>query len=101
VGTASCQVKLDSLPPRTRDDAPTAPSSVPVTVTLTPTDANSGAAHTYWSTDGVTWNEGTSVFIDAPAGGGNDGIHWIYYYSVDNTGNVETLRLVPVTIQTI
>jgi hypothetical protein len=68
-------------------------------VTLTPSDAGSGVNVTEYSIDGsATYTVGTSVVIPAPADGSNDGAHTIAYFSVDNAGNIETVKSATVLI---
>ncbi len=98
----SVQVKIDLDPPMTGDDSGWAhydaegtPVPPPVvsgdtTVTLLPWDGLSGVATTYYRLDGaMPFVSGTSVFI---AAGAAPQLHRIDYYSVDNIGNVESLR---------
>ncbi len=54
-----------------------------VAVTLSPTDATSGVASTYYSLDGVNFTLGTSVTVSTAGG------HTVTYYSVDTAGNRE------------
>jgi hypothetical protein len=69
----------------------------PQTVTLSPADAASGVAHTYFTTDGTTPVEigdvpqgttqmGTTVVLSA------SGTFTIKYFSVDKAGNVEAVN---------
>src|SRR5207249_7726659 len=54
---------------------------------------------TEYSVDGnPTYTAGTSVTIPAPADGSNDGAHTIAYFSVDNAGNIETVKSTGVLI---
>jgi hypothetical protein len=87
------EVTEDVAAPSTTDDTASIGSawqSAPVTVTLTPTDARSGVAATYYTTDGsvptTASTEGTSIDLTA------DGVYTIRYFSVDNVGNVEPVR---------
>src|SRR4029079_12284084 len=41
---------------------------------------------------------GTSVLVPAPSDGSNDGSHTIAYFSVDNAGNIETVKSATVLI---
>ena len=91
-------VALEWSPPSTSDDAPDGEQASDVTVTLTAADAYSGVAATWWSLDGGAWQQGTGVLVPAPADGSNNGLHTIRYYSVDNVGRVESLRVCTVTI---
>ena len=90
----NCDILVDVRRPLTTDDAPLAPSSGDVTVHLTAADQAglSGVAATWWSLDGGTWQQGTSV----PVSGA--GLHWIAYYSVDNAGNAEYVKWCSVTL---
>jgi hypothetical protein len=94
----STSVLMDARPPKTTDDAPRdlagapIPQAVDVTVHFTATDALSGVATTWYSVDGGDWVAGSAVTIPAPPDGGNDGVHWIAYFSVDSAGNAEYLR---------
>ena len=75
----------------------------PVTLTFSATDnpGGSGIAYTEYSLDGgVTWTQGASVTIPAPADHSNDGVHTVLYRSVDNAGNVETAKSCQVMINT-
>ncbi len=90
---SSFTVREDVTAPSTTDDTSTIGSSwktAPVTVTLTPSDARSGVAATYYTTDGsvptTSSSEGTSIDLTA------DGVYTIRYFSVDNVGNVEPVR---------
>jgi hypothetical protein len=51
------------------------------------TDADSGVKETWYAVDDGAWTQGTQVTITAA---GNNGVHWIRYYSIDNAGNQET-----------
>ena len=66
-----------------------------VTVNLSATDATSGVATTYYSTDNVTFTVGNSVTISA------QGSSTVYYFSVDLAGNQEVLGSVPIKIDTV
>ncbi len=61
-----------------------------VVLALSPTDAGSGVAHTYYSTDGSTpsagSSEGTAITLSS------DGIYTIKYFSVDTVGNTEAIE---------
>ena len=47
--SGSVLVKIDSMAPRTTDDAPTTTVTTPITVTLTPLDAGCGVLCTWWT----------------------------------------------------
>ena len=56
----------------------------PVTVTLTPTDAGSGVAETWYQIGAGSWTKGKSFSVTA------EGDTTVGYYSVDRMGNEET-----------
>jgi hypothetical protein len=65
------------------------------------TDVGLGVAHTEYSTDaGVTWTEGTSLVVGAPADHSGDGLHEVWYRSVDRAANVEKMRTCRVGVDT-
>jgi beta propeller repeat protein len=93
--TKSCTVRIDATRPVTVDDADGLPHASDVTVTLTPDDVGSGVLETWYSVDGGEPAVGTAVLVPAE---GNDGVHTIAYFSIDQVGNVETVRTATVTI---
>lgn len=95
---ATDTVKIDSSAPVTTDDAPGDWKSSDVTVSLHATDGDgSGVATTFVKLDDGAFVEGTSVTV---AASGNDGIHTVSYYSVDETGNKEAVRTASVRVDT-
>jgi hypothetical protein len=58
-----------------------------VNVTLNATDDESGVNVTYYKIDDGEWNIYNDTFIVS-----KDGIHVIYFYSVDNAGNIEDVK---------
>ena len=85
--TETVQVNIDTTDPVTT--APGLSASGPgwskdTSVTLDPTDASSGVAHTYYTLDSVQHTYSGSPFTVA------EGSHTVTYWSVDNAGNVET-----------
>ncbi len=50
--------------------------------------------------DGLTWTEGASVVVDAPADHSNDGHHFIRFRAVDAAGNVSPYDVRDVRIDT-
>jgi len=68
------------------------------TFTLTPTDAGSGIAGTWWQLDGTggTWTNSTSVPVSAPSSGTQS--RTLYWYSRDNAGNQELQKSVTFTL---
>ena len=93
--TKSIVVKIDARPPHTVDDAPDGVRMADTTVHLSATDSHSGVKQTWYSFDGESWTEGSTVTITAA---GHAGVNWICYYSTDNAGNVESRRWCSVTI---
>ena len=75
----------------------------PVTINLSANDiGGSAVASTTDATDGgATWQDGTSVAIDAPADHSNDGQHTILYRSTDSAGNQEQTESLTVGIDTL
>jgi chitodextrinase len=94
IRTAGTEIRIDKSAPVTTDDTASIGSDVkttPQTVTLTPGDTGgSGVAATYYTTDGSTpttaSSEGTTIDLT------DDGTYTIKYFSVDNAGNVETVK---------
>jgi hypothetical protein len=91
--SATFAVTPDSSPPATTDNSAAIGSSwknTTQTVVLSPSDPLSGAAVTYYTTDGsaptTASAQGTTVTIAA------EGVHTVRYFSVDNVGNVESVR---------
>ena len=94
-------ILLDTTPPTTTDDAPNLWSRVPVTLTLSATDAGSGVASTSYMVDSPPWLTGTSLTVPAPADHSNDGVHSVAYQSVDSVGNTEPVKSCTVRIDTL
>jgi hypothetical protein len=82
-------VRLDGKAPSTSHDGDGLSHDTDVTVHLTLNDPHSGPGWTYFRVDGGPWLIGSTVVVPALAGGQNDGVHWIWFYSVDAVGNVE------------
>ncbi len=76
-------------------------SNRPVTLTFSASDPGSGVDHTSYRIDSGTELRGTSATVPAPAGGGNDGVHTVTYYSVDRAGNTENAKTTQVGIDTV
>jgi chitodextrinase len=84
---------VDVSAPVTTDDAAATGSAwrnTAATVTLTPTDAGTGVAATYYTVDGSTpttsSSSGTVVQLTTP------GVYTIQYFSVDAFGNTEAVK---------
>ncbi|TML63989.1 MAG: hypothetical protein E6G22_05250, partial [Actinobacteria bacterium] len=90
--------RVDNTPPATTDNAPSGWQSSAVTVTLSASDAGSGPSATEYSVDGGPFQSGTSVDVQAPSDGSNDGSHTIAYFSTDVAGNVEAVHSTDVLI---
>ncbi len=75
----------------------------PATIALAPNDVGGGAPQsTQFSTGGgASWENGTTVSIDAPADHGNDGEHTVLYRSTDTAGNQEQTERLMVGIDTL
>jgi photosystem II stability/assembly factor-like uncharacterized protein len=84
----------DTITPVTTDDAPTVWVDHGVTVTLTPTDDDSGIVYTNYTLDGGAPQMGTSVSVLG------DGTHHLSYYSVDLSGNVEATKQATIRVDT-
>ncbi len=81
-------VNIDTTPPTTTAtnlvaSASTGWQNAPVTVTLSASDAVSGAATTYYTVDGAQQTYSTPFTVSA------EGSHHITYWSVDAAGNTE------------
>ena len=89
----SASVRIDRQAPTTSDDAPAGPGSLPVTVTLSPADPDSGVDATTYEVNGGATQSGTSVSIPAVTG-----TYTITYRSTDVVGNAEATRTATVQI---
>jgi len=68
--------------------------------TAIPGPSGSPVVFTEYSTDGVTWTKGTSLFVLAPADHSADGVHSVDYHSADAAGHVEPIQSCEVRIDT-
>lgn len=66
----------------------------PVTVTLNATDVGSGVNYTKYKLDGGLWTTYIAPFMVTDVGD-----HTVYYYSVDNAGNIETEKSTNFTVE--
>jgi C1A family cysteine protease len=73
----------------------------PVALTFTAVDNGGTVKSTQYSVDDGGPQAGDSVTIPAPAGGGNDGVHTVAYWSTDAAGNKETPNTCSVRIDTV
>ncbi|MFC5468066.1 OmpL47-type beta-barrel domain-containing protein [Cohnella suwonensis] len=86
------EAKVDGTAPVTVSNVPSTWTKEDVAVALTATDAESGAAKTFYAIDGSEYREGSSFTVS------NEGIHPIAFYSVDKAGNIETASTADVKI---
>jgi hypothetical protein len=91
-------IGYDTVPPVTTDTLSGTFSggvyTSKVTVTLSATDATSGVAHTYYQLGANPLQLYSAPFSIASTGG-----HTLYFYSVDNAGNVEGTHTVSIPIE--
>ncbi|CAH0344840.1 Ig-like domain repeat protein [Bacillus sp. CECT 9360] len=88
----TAEVKIDMTAPVTESNVPDTWGNSDVAVTLTATDSGSGIAKTYYSINGSEYQEGTSFTVDKEA------VNQVSYYSVDEVGNKEEVRIAEVKI---
>jgi len=86
------EVKIDKTAPITTSDAREIWSKENVTVNLRGIDSGSGIAKTFYSINGSGYVEGTSFTIE------KEGVHKVFFYSVDKAGNREEPQMVEVKI---
>ncbi|MDR3686269.1 MAG: chitobiase/beta-hexosaminidase C-terminal domain-containing protein, partial [Coriobacteriia bacterium] len=87
-------IRIDNTVPGTTDNASPSWVKAPATVTLTSSDALSGIANTYYSTDGSN----PATVASGPLSISTDGTTTLKYYSRDNAGNAETTKTVAVKV---
>ena len=85
-------LKIDRTPPVTLADGPSTWINTAATVKLTPADALSGVAGTYYTLDSGAQQTGTVISV------ATEGSHSIRYWSVDQAGNTETAQNLTVQI---
>jgi len=101
--TKSTAVKIDVTKPSTTctltgtKDRKTGQYTTPVTVKLSATDGTtgSGVAQIWYKLDGLAWTPYTGQFMVSESGG-----HTVYYYAIDNAGNVEAQKQTSFIIKT-
>ncbi|MCZ8522105.1 MULTISPECIES: OmpL47-type beta-barrel domain-containing protein [Paenibacillus] len=86
----SVEVVIDRTAPVTEASAAEGWTREDVTVSLKAADAGSGVAHTFYSINGGTYAEGSSVVVSS------EGVATVSFYSVDQAGNKEQVRSVQV-----
>lgn len=88
---------IDKVAPVTTASTGTAPNSngwfnEEVTANFAATDDYSGVAQTYYTVDGAEAQVGTSVIVSG------EGNHVVTYWSVDEAGNIETVRSLSINL---
>jgi len=89
---SSPPVKIDRTPPSTSATAPSGWNNTTVTITLAAADNLSGVKTTIFGVDTPPAQVGNTVTI------ASEGVHTLYFRSVDKAGNVEPLHVVQVKI---
>jgi hypothetical protein len=85
------RINLDKVGPTTKSNAMESyTGEANITLTATDNSLGSGIAATYYIIDSGVRQTGTSVVVPAPANGSQ--LHTVYFYSVDNAGNVEATK---------
>jgi peptidoglycan/xylan/chitin deacetylase (PgdA/CDA1 family) len=99
---AAVAVLRDSPPPLTTAHYAAGWQNHPVKVTLTAVDQSGlGIDRTQYRVDKAPdWSDGTSLTIAAPANHSGDGVHTVFFRSIDNGGVVEPTRTCQVEIDT-
>jgi subtilisin family serine protease len=94
----------DTVPPEVRMTGYTSRwRNQPLTVAILADDGPGGSGVTRIETsrdDGLTWTEGASILVEAPADHSNDGHHFIRFRAVDVAGNVSPYDVRDVRIDT-
>jgi len=91
--TVLAKLIVDTEAPVTTSDVPLDwVNQLPVTVTLSATDNETGVANTYYSVNDGIFTEGTSIIVD------QEGINKLSFYSIDKEGNKEAVKTVYVNI---
>jgi large repetitive protein len=88
------EVKIDEAPPVTTSNATNQWLNESYLLKLTATDDLSGVKDTYYSLNGAEYVKGATVFVSNP------GVNTVSFLSVDNAGNVESVKTVEVKIDT-
>ena len=95
---------IDAVPPEVRMKGYTPRwRNQPLTAAILADDGAGGSGVARIETsrdDGLTWTEGASVVVDAPADHSNDGHHFIRFRAVDVAGNVSPYDVRDVRIDT-
>jgi large repetitive protein len=91
--TVEVQVEqLDTTPPQTVANESTDWLQDEYEVKLTATDDQSGVAQTFYSINGLEFTEGTAFTVT------EEGVNTVFFYSVDNAGNIEEVKTTEVKI---
>ena len=100
VSEPAITVLIDTTPPTTTASVSPTPAggqvSGPATITLTPTDATSGVAGTFYTIDGGATHAYAGPFT-ITAGGA----HTVTYWSTDVAGNTETVHTLAIQVNPI
>jgi large repetitive protein len=86
------EVKIDTVAPETTSNVYDLWNQGEVAVELTATDDLSGVAKTFYSINGSEFVEGTTFTVNG------EGVNKVSFYSLDNAGNVEEVKIVEVKI---
>ncbi|WP_210367205.1 hypothetical protein [Bacillus sp. REN3] len=90
--TVLAKLIIDEEAPVTTSDAKPDWTNKTTTVKLSATDNETGVAATYFSLDGKNFTEGTTITIE------NEGVHEVFFYSIDKVGNEEEVQTAEVKI---
>lgn len=87
---ASTQIGFtnDITPPNTTDNETGQWHTADYTITLTPSDTNTGVKNTTYKIDAGSWQLGNSISINT------EGNHTVQYYSTDYAGNAEGIHTI-------
>jgi len=86
------EVKVDKTAPVTSYNAPAGWQKDNAVVTFAATDAASGVAKTFYSINGSSFVEGTSVTVE------KEGVNEVTFYSIDLAGNAEQVKMIEVKV---
>ncbi|WP_224981586.1 OmpL47-type beta-barrel domain-containing protein [Geomonas agri] len=97
----SNQFRIDTIAPVTSSSAVAGTTYTGnQSFTLTPADSGSGVASTWYKLDGaVSFTQGTSIAVTAPASGSVS--HTISWYSIDTAGNQEVTKSATFTVSAV
>jgi large repetitive protein len=90
--TVLAKLIIDEEAPVTSSDVKVDWTNHSTTVSLSATDNETGVKATYYSLDGINFEEGTSFKVE------KEGVNTVSFYSVDNVGNKEKVKTAEVKI---